>query len=161
VRCALAALLCAGCCLPSPPDDVPPAPGAGAVTPPPVAHDAGPLPLVPIRSRVHINSAGTSELTLTVRNDTRQAIDSFRFRAECYDNFNQRVLSARRRDGPEFRGESADRVNPGQTRRLGEWPMFRFDRCTKAIVTIEEVHFVDDTTWSGHAVQIEDPREPE
>lgn len=120
-------------------------------------------PVELIRSSVYRNSAGTSELTLYLRNaDRRRTIDGFRFHAECYDNFNARVIpEAWRRSTPAFRGESDARVRPRSERRVGVWPMYDFDGCTKAIGFITSVHFTDGTSWDGYVTQQVDPREPE
>lgn len=126
------------------------------------AANSGPPPIVPIRTRVRANSAGTPELELWVRNDSEKAIDAFRFNAFCQNNFGEPVTS-RIRNRPFYRGSNQaerdrEQLRPGAERKLrGHWSMFRFEGCTKARVVIDDVHFVDDTTWAGRAEQEDFP----
>lgn len=138
---------------------------AAAPTPPPPPAEEAPVDV--LRSRVRINSATTSELSITLRNKTRRTIDGFRFHVEVYDAFNNRVRC--RWANPSMCGGSPEvflgrfedgRIAPRETRTLASWSMFDYPG-SKAIVIVSDVHFTDNTTWSGEARQLEDPRAPE
>ena len=123
-------------------------------------------------ARVRANSAGTPELTITIRNRTPKTVDGFVFTAELFDSFNSPVICEHKargsriwerlcRDGVDvFNGLAQDRVRPRQRRSLGVWSMFHFGAASKAIVTITSVHFTDNSTWSGRCRQEWDPRDP-
>ena len=133
----------------------------------PVAAVDPDAPLVALRTIVRRNSAGTSEVTLMVRNRSRKTIDAFRFSTELFNGFNERIVSRdvrlfRRGTDPNFRGAANDAtVRPGQERRVGTWSAFDHEGAVKGITTITQVHFSDNSTWEGAARQEHDPREPE
>lgn len=124
-------------------------------------------PLVPLSARVRINSAGTSEVQVRVKNTTRKTIDGFRFWVYLYDSFNEPTLVSRGRDrsqcnAMEMRADGRGaRVGAGETRTVGDWSAFNHSGAVKGIVVITGVHFTDNTTWEGEAVQALDPRKPE
>lgn len=116
---------------------------------------SGPPVLVPVSSRVRENIIGTPELQITVRNETARAIDGFRFSAVCFDNFGDVQRHRIHHDDRPFRGSSDDTVRGRAERSLGWWTLYDFPLCTRARVTITEVHFVDGERWTGAAVQAE------
>lgn len=136
---------------------------------PPAPESDADAPLVPLRAYVRGNSAGTTEVSISVRNESRKAIDGFRFSVQLFNAFNEPVRC--RYGSPRlcrggldaFRGyhDGRPRLAPGSERRLGVWSAFDFPGATKGIVTITEVHFTDNSTWSGASRQEYDPREPE
>ncbi len=117
-------------------------------------------PIRVLRSRVRINSAGTPELTIILKNTTRKTVDGFKFQVRCFNNFNDPVLNRMRRRSDEYSGISSDTIRAGQQRSLGTWSLFDFPTCSKAIVVITDAHFADNTLWEGVSRQEEDPREP-
>jgi hypothetical protein len=120
---------------------------AEATEPPPP--EAPPV-LVPLRSRVRENSIGTPELQVTVRNETDDTIDAFRFMATCFNEFDELQLGRIRRQ-TEFHGYSDDTVRPHQERSLGWWALYDFPLCSRATIVITEVHFTSGERWRGAA----------
>lgn len=156
-----------------------PAPTTPAPAPPPPS--AEPPPLVPIRTIVRRNSAGTSEVEIVVHNETRRTIDGFEGTVALFDNYNRPVTCRHapgihtqadldRADGLVRRlcntGILTARVTSDESirgraeRRVGVWSLFDFDGSTKGIATITSVHFTDNSVWAGSVTQEEDPREP-
>lgn len=148
------------------PDQAPPTTPVGPPPPQPVAatgeaDDARVQapPLVPTASTVRHNSARTAELTISVRNQGKKPINAFRFNARLTDTFDQPVLDRHAYQNPtnvyfgvadDIRGGA---IRPGEQRSLGVWPMFGFDNATQALIEVTQVHFTDDSTWTGVAVE--------
>jgi hypothetical protein len=124
---------------------------AAAQPPPPPT----PPVLVPVRSRVRENMIGTPELQVTVRNETDETIDAFRFTAECFDRFDELQLG-RIRHQSAFHGYNDDTIRPHQERALGWWTLHDYPLCSRARVVITEVHFANGDRWEGSA-----PQEPQ